>query len=59
MAMALDRDLVFNIRLDAEDRAILDAVAVSEKMARAAVIRRAVRHYAEHLGVKPIKPKKK
>lgn len=54
----VDRDLVFNIRLDAEDRALLDAIAEREKMARADVIRRAVRFYSEHLGVRIPKTKR-
>ncbi len=60
--MATRADQVFNFRIDAEDRALLDAVSEADKLSRGDVLRRALRHYAGHLGVKlpkTPKPKKK
>ena len=54
-----ERDPLINVRLDEEDRALLEAVSAHEKLTKSDIIRRAIRHYAEHLGVKPPKPKKK
>lgn len=55
---------LFNIRLDDEDRALLDACAAKDKLSRSDVIRRALRAYAETIGAKPEakprgRPKKK
>ncbi|HOU92792.1 MAG TPA: ribbon-helix-helix protein, CopG family [Polyangiaceae bacterium] len=41
------------LRLDDEHTEILDAVAAFERLKRSDVLRRALRHYAEHLGVLP------
>jgi antitoxin component of RelBE/YafQ-DinJ toxin-antitoxin module len=40
------------VRLDAEDRATLDAVVAYEKLTLSDVVRRAIRAYAKQLGVK-------
>jgi len=50
--MKMPRDQVFNIRLDSEDRDILDAIAEAEKLPRSDVLRRGLRHYGKLLGVK-------
>jgi len=39
------------IRLDAEDRALLDACAAKEKLTKSDILRRALRAYAQSLGV--------
>ena len=41
------------VRLDGEDMAVLDAVTAFERLNRSDTLRRALRHYAEHLGVTP------
>ena len=41
------------LRLDAEDRALLEACSKAEKLNRSDIIRRALRVYAKKLGVKP------
>jgi uncharacterized protein (DUF1778 family) len=41
------------IRLDEEDRALLEACAKAEKLTKSDIIRRAVREYARKLGVAP------
>ena len=38
---------------DDEDLQLLEGCAEMEKLKKSDVLRRAVRHYAEHLGVKP------
>lgn len=45
------------LRLDEEDRALLDAVAAYEKLTRSDILRRALRAYAKELGVtaQPVK----
>lgn len=58
--MATQGDPLFNLRLDEKDRALLEALVELERLTKSDVVRRAIRHYAEHLGVKPPKsPKKK
>lgn len=55
------RDPLFSFRLDAEDRALLDAVSAHEKLTKSDVLRRGLREYAARLGVKvkpPRRPKK-
>jgi uncharacterized protein (DUF1778 family) len=42
---------LFNLRLDDEDRALLEAVATHEKLTKSDVVRRAIRFYAARLGV--------
>lgn len=54
------------IRLDAEDRALLDACAEQEKLTKSDILRRALRAYARSIGVlgdekrgrSKVKPKK-
>jgi uncharacterized protein (DUF1778 family) len=41
------------VRLDDEDRAILEALAKLERLSNSDIIRRAVRAYAKDLGVVP------
>lgn len=41
------------LRLDDEDRAILEAVSAFEKLSKSDVLRRALRAYAQSLGVAP------
>lgn len=41
------------------DLELLEALEAREDLRRSDIIRRAIRHYAEHLGVAPPKPKKK
>jgi hypothetical protein len=55
----LDRGPLTNVRLDDEHRAILAALSEHERLTKSDIIRRALRHYAEHLGVKVPKPRKK
>jgi uncharacterized protein (DUF1778 family) len=50
---------MFALRLDEEDRALAEAAAKAEKLNLSDSIRRAIRHYAAHLGVKQPKPAKK
>lgn len=59
--MASRADSVFNFRIDAEDRALLDAVSEFDKLSRGDVLRRALRAYAAQLGVKvpKVEPKKR
>ena len=45
------------IRLDAEDRALLEACAKADKLTKSDVIRRALRAYAKSLGV-TVKPRR-
>jgi len=40
------------LRLDEEDRALLDACSAHEKLSKSDVLRRALRAYAKTLGVK-------
>ncbi len=47
------------VRMDAEDRALLEATAAHEKLTMSDIIRRAVREYAARLGVKVPKGKKR
>lgn len=49
--MSARADTVFNFRIDAEDRALLDALAAAEKLSRADVLKRAMREHARRLGV--------
>ena len=46
-----------NLRLDAEDLALLIACAKSEQLSRSDIIRRTVRAYAKQLGIQPETPK--
>lgn len=39
------------LRLDAEDRALLDACSAKEKLSKSDILRRALREYAVRLGV--------
>lgn len=57
--MASHGDPLFNMRLDARDRALLDALVEHERLTKSDVMRRAMRHYAAHLGIKEPKPAKK
>jgi hypothetical protein len=41
------------LRLDTEDRALLEACSKAEKLNKSDIIRRALRHYAKKLGVVP------
>ena len=50
--MSKERDAIYTIRMNETDRATLDAVAEHEDLSRADIVRRSVRHYAAHLGVK-------
>lgn len=51
-------DPLFNLRLDERDRALLDALVDVERLTKSDVMRRALRHYAAHLGIEePKKPK--
>lgn len=50
--MATRDDPLFNMRLDAEDRALLDALCLCEKLNKSDIVRRAIRAYAKELGVK-------
>jgi len=43
----------FAVRLDDEDRALLEAISKREKLSKSDIIRRAIRAYAAELGVKP------
>ncbi|MBN1605085.1 MAG: CopG family transcriptional regulator [Polyangiaceae bacterium] len=54
-------NLLFTVKLEDDDRALLDACSKFERLTRSDIVRRALRHYAEHLGVKPEqqKPKRK
>jgi uncharacterized protein (DUF1778 family) len=47
------------IRLDAEDRALLEACAKTEKLTKSDILRRALRAYAKSIGVtgKPVRRK--
>lgn len=49
---------LFVIRLDAEDRALLEACAAKEKLTMSDTTRRAIRAYAVHLGVEATTPKR-
>lgn len=49
----------FAIRLDDEDRALLDAVAKHEKLTKSDVLRRGLRAYAKKLGIASPPTKKK
>ncbi len=40
------------LRLDAEDRALLEGCAAKEKLSKSDILRRALREYAVRLGVK-------
>jgi uncharacterized protein (DUF1778 family) len=44
------------IRLDAEDRALLEACAKAEKLSKSDILRRALRAYAKTIGVPAAKP---
>lgn len=46
-------------KVKAPDLALLEALETHEDLRRSDIIRRAIRHYAEHLGVSAPKPKKK
>lgn len=46
-------ETLINVRLDAEDSALLEACVAREKLTRSDIVRRALRVYAERLGVKP------
>lgn len=55
----MGRDPVFTTRLDSEHQAILEALCAHERLSRSDIFRRALRYYADHVGVKPPKPRKK
>jgi hypothetical protein len=42
-----------DLRLDREDKALLNALILHEKLTRSDVLRRAIRQYAKTLGVTP------
>jgi hypothetical protein len=42
---------LLNIRMDDEDRALLDACSAKEKLTKSDILRRALRAYAASLGV--------
>lgn len=44
-------ETLFNLRLDEEDRALLEACSTKEKLSKSDIFRRALRAYAENLGV--------
>ena len=44
------------IRLDAEDRALLEACSKAEKLTKSDILRRALRAYAKSIGVSAEKP---
>jgi hypothetical protein len=44
-------DPLFAIRLDEEDRALLEACSQAEKLTKSDILRRALRDYAKKLGV--------
>lgn len=46
------------LRLDDEDRALLDACVAAEKLSKSDILRRALRMYAKAIGVTP-QPKRK
>lgn len=46
-------------KVKAPDLALLEALETHEDLRRSDIIRRAIRHYAEHLGVSAPKPRKK
>ncbi len=48
---------LFNVKLDEEDRALLDACAAKDKLTRSDVVRRAVRAYAQQIGVPEQRPR--
>ncbi len=48
---------LFNVMLDEEDRALLDACAAKDKLTRSDVVRRAVRAYAQQIGVPAQRPR--
>lgn len=48
---------LFNVMLDEEDRALLDACAAKDKLTRSDVVRRAVRAYAQQIGALEPKPR--
>lgn len=54
----MGRNPVVGVRFDPSELELLDAVATHEERSRADVVRRAVRAYAEKLGVK-VKPAKR
>ena len=45
------------IRFDNEDKKLLKEMCAVEKLNRSDVVRRAVRHYAKHLGVEQPNPR--
>lgn len=47
------------VRMDDEDRALLEATAAHEKLTMSDIIRRAVREYAKRVGVEQPKPKRR
>ena len=46
-----NKEHVFVIRLDSEEKKLLERISEHEDLARADVVRRAMRHYAVHLGM--------
>lgn len=51
-----DDKQVLTVRLDDEDKAVLDALAKLEHLNLSTVTRRAIHHYAKALGVAPQPP---
>lgn len=47
-------DPLFAIRLDDEDRALVEACAAREKLSMSDIVRRAIRAYAKELGVEAV-----
>lgn len=53
LATGMGRNPVVGVRFAPSELELLDALAAHEERSRADVVRRAVRAYAEKLGVKP------
>ncbi|MCL4748912.1 MAG: ribbon-helix-helix protein, CopG family [Myxococcales bacterium] len=51
-------ETLFTMRLDDEDRALLEACVAREKLSKSDIMRRALRAYAETIGAKPAEVKK-
>ena len=49
----------FALRIDPDHRALLEATAAKDRLPMSAVLLRALRFYAEHIGVKMPKPRKR
>lgn len=51
LKIAVMTDTLFNLRLDDDDRALLEACATREKLSKSDIVRRAIRAYALSIGV--------